>query len=95
MVVGNYNVRHIPCTMNDFNSDCHRFSFNYNNKEYVVPCYGAFDILFGEIETEVPENVLCEIQNIIWDKIDKEEKNWKYPNEAYDIADEYVEENFN
>lgn len=95
MIVGNYNVRHIPCTMEDFHNDCHRFSFNYNDKNYVVPCYGAMSIFFDEIEKEVPENVLCEIQDIIWDKIDKEENSWKYPDEAYEEANDYIEENFN
>ena len=90
-----YNVRHVACNMKDFNEDRHRFRFEYNKKEYVVPCYGEMDIFFDEeVEREVPEKVLCEIQQIIWNKIDKEEKKWRYPREAYEIANRYVAENF-
>ena len=45
-------------------------------------------------EKEIPEEILCEIQAFIWDKIDSEEKRWKYPEEAYEIANEYCNENF-
>jgi len=89
-----YNVRHIACNMTDFNADRHRFRFEYNGKEYVVPCYRAVNVALDEIEDEVPEDVLCEIQKIIFEKIDKEEKKWRYPQEAYDIANDYVRENF-
>jgi hypothetical protein len=89
-----YNLRHVACNMEDFNSDRHRFRFEYNGKEYVIPCYGASDIFFDEVEKEIPEDVLCEIQDIIWDKIDREEKKWRYPKEAYEIADAYCKENF-
>lgn len=89
-----YNLRHIACNMADFNADRHRFRFEYNNKEYVVPCYGALNVIFDEVEKEIPEEVLCEIEEIIWNKIDKEEKKWRYPKEAYEIANKYYEENF-
>ena len=45
-------------------------------------------------EKEIPEEVLCEITEIIWNKIDKEEKKWRYPRAAYEIANEYCAENF-
>lgn len=90
-----YRVRHISCNMRDFHADCHRFRFEYNKKEYVAHCYSACDVIFDdETEREVPEEVLCEIQKIIWDKIDREEKKWHYPREAYEIANQYVAENF-
>ena len=87
-----YNLRHVACNMADFNADRHRFRFEYNNKEHIASCYGAVDVHFDE-ETEkiIPEDVLCEIQQIIWDKIDREEKKWRYPKEAYKIADNYNE----
>lgn len=89
-----YNVRHIACNMADFLADRHRFRFEYNGKEYIVPCYGTVNVALDEISDEVPEDILCEIQDIIWNKIDKEEKNWRYPQKVYAIANDYVEENF-
>lgn len=90
-----YNLRHIRCNMADFHADRHRFRFEYNKKEYIASCYGAFDIYFDdETENEIPEDVLSEIEEIILNKIDKEEKKWRYPREAYEIANAYCEENF-
>lgn len=89
-----YKVRHITCNMEDFNTDCHRFRFEYNGKEYVAHCYFALTVMFGENENEIPEEVREEIKNIIWDKIDKEESTWSYPEEAYRIADKYAEDEF-
>jgi len=90
-----YNLRHVACNMVDFHADRHRFRFEYNGKEYIVPCYGSLDILFDE-ETikEIPTDVLSEVKSVIWNKIDKEEKKWRYPKEAYEIANAYCEENF-
>ena len=90
-----YNLRHVACNMADFHADRHRFRFEYNRKEYVVPCYGSLDILFDE-ETikEIPTDVLSEVKSIIWNKIDKEEKKWRYPKEAYEIANVYCKANF-
>ena len=88
-----YTLRHISCNMADFHADRHRFRFEYNGKEYIASCYGALDVLFDEeTEKEIPEDVLCEIKEIIWNKIDKEEKKWRYPREAYEIANAYCEE---
>ena len=89
-----YKVRHVACNMEDFYADRHRFRFNYNGKEYVVPCYGSLTIVFDEIEKEIPEDILCEVQAIIWDKIEREERKWRYPKEAYEIASEYCKEDF-
>lgn len=94
-----YNLRHVSCSMADFHADRHRFRFEYNGKEYIASCYGEVDIFFNEDKTKkeisedfFPEDVLCEIQEIIWNKIDKEKKKWRYPKEAYDIADAYCKE---
>lgn len=88
-----YNLEHISCDMADFNADRHRFRFEYSDKEYIASCYGAFDVHFDEeTEKELPEDVLCEIKEVIWDKIDKEEKNWEYPKEAYEIANKHCNE---
>lgn len=90
-----YSLRHISCNMADFNADRHRFRFEYNEKEHIASCYSALDILFDEeTEQEIPEDVLSEIKEIIWNKIDKEEKEWRYPREAYAIADKYCAKNF-
>lgn len=91
-----YKIRHISCNMKDFNEDRHRFRFEYNGKEHIAACYGSLDIHFDETtEKEIPENVLCKVKQIIWNKIDKEERKWRYPQEAYNIANAYVAENFN
>ena len=90
-----YILRHVACNMADFNADRHRFRFEYNKKEHIASCYGASDVHFDEsTEKEIPEDVLNEIKEIIWNKIDKEEKKWRYPREAYEIANDYCEENF-
>lgn len=90
-----YNLRHVSCNMADFHADRHRFRFEYNNKEYIATCYGALDVFLDEeTEKEIPEEVFCEIKEIIWNKIDKEEKKWRYPKEAYEITNQYCEENF-
>lgn len=90
-----YNLRHVACNMADFHADRHRFRFEYDKKEYIAKCYGALYVHFDE-ETEkvIPEDVLCEIQKIIWNKIDKEEKKWRYPKEAYKNANVYCKANF-
>lgn len=90
-----YKVRHISCNMSDFNADKHRFRFEYNGKEYVASCYSSVNVEFDDAtRNDIPEDVLMEIQSIIWNKIDKEEKNWRYPQEAYDIADAYMDDEF-
>ena len=90
-----YTLRHVACNMADFHADRHRFRFEYNGKEYIAACYGALDVFFDdEAEKKIPEDILSEIQSIIWDKIEREEKKWRYPKEAYEIANAYCEENF-
>ena len=86
-----YNVRHIRCNMDDFHMDRHRFRFEYDGKEYVVPYYHAITVVFGDNENTIPEHVKEEIESIIWNKIDKEETTWRYPEGAYKIADAYAE----
>lgn len=90
-----YNLRHVACNMADFNADRHRFRFEYNKKEHIASCYATLSVLFDEeTEKEIPEEILCEIEEIIWDKIDKEENKWRYPKEVYEIANGYCAENF-
>ena len=52
-----YNVRHIRCNMDDFHMDRHRFRFEYDGKEYVVPYYHAITVVFGDNENTIPEHV--------------------------------------
>lgn len=87
-----YRLRHIKCNMEDFHADRHRFRFEYNEKEEVVACYGALDCHFEN--ESIPKSVKNEIIRIIYSKIDKEEKTWGYPKEAYDITDEYCTNEF-
>lgn len=88
-----YNLRHIRCNMADFNADCHRFRFEYDGIEMVVTCHQRIWCDFDKLN--IPEDIQTEIANIIFSKFDRGEENkWRYPQEAYDIADAYCEENF-
>lgn len=88
-----YKLRHIRCNMTDFHAGRHRFRFEYNGKEHIASCYHAFDIIFDDDEN-LPEHVIAEVEKLIWDKIDSDESKWRYPAEAYTIANEYCKENF-
>lgn len=92
MVVNKYHVKHKRQNIIDFNSDCHRFSFWYNNKEMEASCYGSVDVLFND--GTIPEDVKCEVQNKIYQLIDKYEYSWSVPKAAQEIADKYCKENF-
>ena len=93
MTKNKYKLRHIACNMADFHADRHRFRFYYNNAEYIAECYGASMIYFcDKANANLPENVLCEIQQMIWHKIDTEEHNWHYPEEAYIIVNSSIKE---
>ena len=87
-----YNLRHIRCNMADFNADCHRFRFEYDGCEYIASCYGNSSIFFSN--EELPQSVKNEVTVMVYHKIDKEEYKWRYPAEAYRIADSYVKEEF-
>ena len=87
-----FKIRHIKCNIEDFNLDRHRFRFEYNGKEYIVPCYTSITVDFKDLN--IPDDIQLEIADIIFKKIDKEEYHWRYPLEAYEIANNYVEENF-
>lgn len=81
--------------MADFNADRHRFRFEYEGKEYVVPCYGSLDVIFDdETVRSVPVEVCENIKKLIWDKINKEESSWLLPEEAYDVANAYCAAEF-
>lgn len=82
-----YHIRHIRCNMQDFRADRHRFYFEYNGKTEMVSCYGSVDCHFEN--TELPEAVKEEILGIIFAKMDRKEKSWRYPAEAYSIANAY------
>lgn len=86
-----YKLRHVACNMKDFKSDRHRFRYEYNEKEYTASCYEGISIIY-EHEDEVPSNVRGEIREIIYHKIDTEERKWRYPQAAYDVADAYYKD---
>ncbi len=88
-----YKVRHVACNMADFHADRHRFRFEYNNKEYVVPCYHISDVVF-EDSWNIPGRIQDEIIEIIYKKIDTKESHWRYPKEAHLIANEYCKAEF-
>lgn len=90
-----YNIRHVRCNMADFHADRHRFRFEYNDTEYVVPCYQTASVDFDGIKDPIPESVKTEIETIICNKVAKEERNWRYPAEAYAIANAYCATEFN
>ena len=88
---GKYDVRHIRCTMKDFRADVHRFSFSYNGRKHTAECYHGAGVYFND---SVPDYVQTAVIRAIWNLIDEKEYTWKYPKEAYDIADEYCGECF-
>lgn len=89
-----YKVRHIRCNMADFNADRHRFRFEYRGKEYIAACYSKLDVIFDDDANSLPDNVKANVMQTIFDKIDKEENKWRYPEEAYMIANAYCAEEF-
>lgn len=89
-----YKVRHIACNMNDFLSDIHRFRFEYAGETYVVHLVSKSGVVFEGTADQLPETVRDEVIEIIYEKADKEEFKWRYPQEAYNIADRYVKEEF-
>ncbi len=89
-----YKVRHIRCNMADFNTDRHRFRFEYNGKEYIASCYAKVSVIFDGEANGLPGHVKDSVTHTIYHKMDTEEKNWRYPDEAYEIADAYCQEEF-
>ena len=90
-----YNLRHLPCTMDDFFADRHRFVFEYENKKYNAECIGFMIVNFDKNAiNDISPNILKQIVSCIWDKVDHETWKWRYPEEAYKIANNYCEENF-
>ena len=88
-------IRHIRCNMADFNADRHRFRFYYNGEEHIAQIYMAFHVIFDEKDEQtIPESVLCEVADEIYKSVRKNEANWRYPDEAYEIADAYCAEEF-
>ena len=88
-----FTIRHKKQTLADFQNDCHRFSLLYNGKQSEVACYGACDVLFDD--KSIPEDVLCDVQQVIWSLIDmNENRYWAVPDGAQEIADAYCAENF-
>ena len=86
-----YNLRHVRCNMEDFRADRHRFHFTYEQRPYMAECFhGSYIVFWGGPPKEIEEEVSKEI----FERIDKNEYKWRYPQEAYDIADAYVEEEF-
>lgn len=83
-----YKVRHIRCNMNDFNIDRHRFRFEYNGNEEIANCISGTTVTFDN--DNLPDDVKLEVTEIIYKKMDKEESKRRYPDEAYDIVDEYI-----
>ena len=83
-----YNLRHVRCSMQDFQADRHRFHFTYEMRPYMAECFGGCNLVF---HGDPPEEVREEVSKEIFDVIDKNEYKWKYPQEAYDIADAYVD----
>jgi len=87
-----YFIKHKKQTLADFQNDCHRFAFWYDGKDIEVSCYSALSVFFDN--ENIPEDVKCEVQEEIFNLIDKNESKWALPKEAYEIADAYCAENF-
>ena len=87
-----YHVKHKRQSFVDFQNDCHKFSFWYNGKEMEVSCYGSVSVFFDD--ENISEDVKCEVQNEVYNLIDKNEYKWSVPKGAREIANAYCAENF-
>lgn len=88
-----YKVYHKRQTLNDFVSDTHWFHFEYNGTRYMASCHNAVFVNFDD-EATLPEDVMCAVQNKIYEMMDKYEKQWSLPRGAQEIADAYCAEEF-
>lgn len=87
-----YNIKHKKQSLADFKNDCHKFSFWYNSEKMEVSCYGAVSVFFSD--ESIPEDVKCEVQEEIYNLLDKNEYKWSAPKGAKEIADAYCAEEF-
>lgn len=87
-----YFVKHKRQTLEDFQMDCHRFSFWYDNRLHTASCFHAVSVYFSD-ET-IPENVKLSVQDRIYHLIDSCESRWSVPKAAQAIADKYCADNF-
>lgn len=87
-----YNVHHKRQTLENFQKDIHEFHFEYNGDDRIVSCVSATTVIFND--KDIPDDVQAEIQNIIYEMIDKYESKWTLPKGAKVIADAYYAENY-
>lgn len=88
-----YKVHHKRQTLADFLADMHWFHFECDGKYYLASCHNAIFVSFPD-ESELPEDVMTEVQNKIYNLIDKYENSWRVPKGAQEIADNYCNEEF-
>ena len=86
-----YNVHHKRQTLENFLKDIHEFHFEYNG-DRIVSCVSATTVIFDD--EDIPDEVKSEIQNIIYEMMDKYEDKWALPKGAKEIIDAYMEENY-
>lgn len=84
-------IKHIRCNMEDFYADRHRFRVIYEGNEYIATCYHNCNVM---VDNGFPLNMKYELSELIWKEIDKKQYRWKYPKQAYEIANRYCEEEF-
>ena len=87
-----YHVKHKRQNLTDFNDDCHRFKFWYDEKEMEAICHRSVSVFFSD--EDIPEDVKCEVQKKIYNLIDNNEFKWAVPKGAREIADAYCAEEF-
>ena len=85
-------LRHLPCNMNDFHADRHRFSFETNGKRGEVHAYSGGVTMYFTIG--MMENQRREIEAAVCQKIRDEESKWRLPDEAWEIINNYCKENY-
>ena len=86
-----YNVHHKRQTLANFLKDIHEFHFEYNGDK-IASCVSAVTVVFDD--ESIPEDVKLDVQNKIFEMIDKYENKWSLPRGAKEIADAYCEEEF-
>ena len=82
-----YKIHHKRQTLENFKKDIHEFHFEYNG-DRIAACVGALTVTFDD---DIPEDVQYEVEQKIYEMIDKYETKWSLPKGAEEIAKAYYE----
>lgn len=87
-----YFVKHKRQTLEDFQMDCHRFTFWYSGRHHSVACFHSANLRF--VDETIPEFVKLAVQDVIYRMIDNNGHKWAVPKAVQAIADRYCAASF-